>query len=120
VHRLGRIPWWDLAAFLRQAHGLGFPSRFEGFGAPVIEAMARGCPVIAADSTALPEVVGDAGILVDPDDEPSWTRELVRLLDDPAHHARLVKAGHERAAQFSAVASAEALLRAYREVLSAP
>jgi alpha-1,3-rhamnosyl/mannosyltransferase len=118
VHRLGRIPWWDLAAFLRQAHGLGFPSRFEGFGAPVIEAMARGCPVIAAETTALPEVVGDAGVLVDPDDVEAWSRELLRLLDDPEHHAALVKAGHERAAQYSAVASAEALLRAYREVLS--
>jgi alpha-1,3-rhamnosyl/mannosyltransferase len=118
VHRLGRIPWWDLAAFLRQAHGLGFPSTFEGFGAPVIEAMARGCPVIAADSTALPEVVGDAGVLVDAEDVDGWARALLRLLDDPEHHAALVKAGHERAAQFSAVASAEALLRAYREVLS--
>jgi alpha-1,3-rhamnosyl/mannosyltransferase len=118
VHRLGRIPWWDLAAFLRQAHGLGFPSRFEGFGAPVIEAMAGGCPVIAAETTALPEVVGDAGVLVDPDDVEAWSRELLRLLDDPEHHAALVKAGHERAAQYSAVASAEALLRAYREVLS--
>jgi alpha-1,3-rhamnosyl/mannosyltransferase len=118
VHRLGRIPWWDLAAFLRQAHGLGFPSRFEGFGAPVIEAMARGCPVIAANTTALPEVVGDAGVLVDPDDEQAWSRELLRLLDDPAHHARLVESGRKRAEQFSAVASAEALLRAYREVLS--
>jgi alpha-1,3-rhamnosyl/mannosyltransferase len=118
VHRLGRIPWWDLAAFLRQAHGLGFPSRFEGFGAPVIEAMARGCPVIAADATALPEVVGDAGVLGDSDVEPAWTREMVRLLDDPAHHADLVERGRKRAEQFTAVTSAEALLTAYREVLS--
>ncbi len=118
VHRLGRIPWWDLAAFLRQAHGLGFPSRFEGFGAPVIEAMARGCPVIAADSTALPEVVGDAGVLIDADDVEAWSREITRLLEDEAHHADLVARGHQRAARFSAVASAEALLAAYREVLS--
>jgi glycosyltransferase involved in cell wall biosynthesis len=118
VHRLGRIPWWDLAAILRQARGLGFPSRFEGFGAPVIEAMARGCPVVAADSTALPEVVGDAGVLVDADDQAAWTTELLRLLDDDEHHARLVAAGRARAAQFSAVASAEALLAAYHEVLS--
>ncbi len=117
VHRTGRIPWGDLAALLRQAHGLGFPSRFEGFGAPVIEAMARGCPVVAADTTALPEVVADAGVLVDPDDVDAWTVELLRLLDDDAHHAALVAAGRARAAQFSAVASAEALLKAYREVL---
>jgi alpha-1,3-rhamnosyl/mannosyltransferase len=117
VHRTGRIPWGDLAALLRQAHGLGFPSRFEGFGAPVIEAMARGCPVVAADATALPEVVADAGVLVDPDDQDAWTTELLRLLDDEGHHAALVTAGRARAAQFSAVASAEALLKAYREVL---
>ncbi len=83
VHRLGRIPWWDLAAILRQAHGLGFPSRFEGFGAPVIEAMARGCPVIAADATALPEVVGDAGVLVEPDDLDAWSTELLRSAGRP-------------------------------------
>ncbi len=118
VHRLGRIPWGDLAALLRQARGLGFPSRFEGFGAPVIEAMARGCPVIAADNTALPEVVGDAGVLIDADDTEAWSKELVRLLEDEAHHADLVARGRERASAFTAVASAEALLRAYREVLS--
>jgi alpha-1,3-rhamnosyl/mannosyltransferase len=70
----------------------------------VIEAMARGCPVIAADATALPEVVGDAGVLVEPDDQEAWATELLRLLDDPEHHARLVAAGLERAGQFSAVA----------------
>ena len=118
VHRLGRIPWGDLAALLRQARGLGFPSRFEGFGAPVIEAMARGCPVIAADNTALPEVVGDAGVLIDADDTEAWSKELVRLLEDEGHHADLVARGRERASTFTAVASAEALLRAYREVLS--
>ena len=63
-------------------------------------------------------MVGDAGVLIDSDDVEAWTRELVRLLEDEAHHADLVVRGHERAAQFSAVASAEALLRAYREVIS--
>jgi alpha-1,3-rhamnosyl/mannosyltransferase len=80
--------------------------------------MARGCPVIAANVTALPEVVADAGVLVDPEDQAAWTTELLRLLDDEGHHAALVAAGRARAAQYSAVASAEALLAAYREVLS--
>ena len=120
VHRLGRVPWGDLAAILRQARVLGFPSEFEGFGAPVIEAMARGCPVVAADATALPEVVADAGVLVDPHDLGAWSTELLAMIDDDAHHAAYVAAGRERAARFSAAASAEALLAAYREVLAAP
>lgn len=118
VHRLGRVPWGDLAAMLRQARVLGFPSSFKGFGAPVIEAMARGCPVVAADTTALPEVVADAGALIDPDDLGAWADELVRVIDDDEHHAALVAAGLDRAAAYSAVASAEALLAAYREVLA--
>jgi glycosyltransferase involved in cell wall biosynthesis len=118
VFRLGRIPWPDVEALMRRARALTFPSRFEGFGAPVIEAMARGCPVVAADATALPEVVAAAGVLVDPDDQEGWAREMLALLDDEARRSRLVDAGYRRASEFSAVASADALLAAYREVLA--
>jgi glycosyltransferase involved in cell wall biosynthesis len=118
VFRLGRIPWPDVEALMRQAAALAFPSRFEGFGAPVIEAMARRCPVLAADATALPEVVGDAGVLIDPDDVSAWAHEMLAVLDDDAHRTRLVEAGVRRAADFTALASADALLAAYREVLA--
>jgi len=73
---------------------------------------------IASNEPILRQVLADAGVLIDADAVESWTREIVRLLEDEAHHADLVARGHARAAQFSAVASAEALLAAYREVLS--
>ncbi|MCU1454949.1 MAG: glycosyl transferase, group 1, partial [Acidimicrobiales bacterium] len=66
VHRTGRIPRADLDALFDSASVLACPSRFEGFGAPVLEAFGHGCPVVAARSTSLPEVVGDAGLLVPP------------------------------------------------------
>lgn len=77
VDVLGRVPSVELARLYRTAAALVFPSRYEGFGLPVLEAMAAGCPVAAARSGALPEVVGDAGVLFDPDD-PAAIAEGVR------------------------------------------
>src|SRR3712207_8431259 len=64
VRRTGRVPAADLERLYLDAVALVMPSRYEGFGAPVVEAMQRSCPVVAANVTALPEIVGDAGILV--------------------------------------------------------
>src|SRR5690606_16446465 len=89
VHRLGRVPRADLDALLAGAVALAFPSRYEGFGVPVLEAMALGCPVAAADATALPEVVGDAGLLVGPDDVAGWAEALGRLSGDAGERRRL-------------------------------
>ncbi len=82
VHFPGRIDEADKPALYSSAIALVYPSRFEGFGLPPLEAMACGCPVIAADATSLPEVVGDAAILVPPDDETGWTTAMRRLLDE--------------------------------------
>jgi alpha-1,3-rhamnosyl/mannosyltransferase len=117
VRRLGRIPRADLDVLLQSAVALTFPSRFEGFGAPVLEAMAYGCPVIAADVTALPEVIGDAGVLVGPDDIEGWARAMLGLLADDHRRAELAAAGRARAEAFTWERAAGALAEAYRQAL---
>lgn len=114
VRRTGRIGWDDLHALYALATVVAVPSRFEGFGAPALEAMAAGVPVVAADATALPWVVGDAGVLVAVGDEGAWAEALARLLDDPGERRRLIAAGHDRAATFTWERSAAALAAAYR------
>jgi glycosyltransferase involved in cell wall biosynthesis len=118
VVRPGRVPDDDRDGLYRLATVTAFPSLYEGFGAPVLEAMAFGCPVVAADATALPEVVGDAAVLVEPFDEHAWTAALTRVLGDTAERDRLAAAGKARAARFTAVASAHALVAAYRLALA--
>jgi alpha-1,3-rhamnosyl/mannosyltransferase len=115
--RTGRVSAADRDALLRSADAVVFPSRYEGFGAPVLEAMAVGTPVLASAATALPEVVGPAGLLLDPDDAPAWADAIERVLDDPSLRTSLVEAGHDRARTFTAAHSAQALARAYRRLL---
>jgi alpha-1,3-rhamnosyl/mannosyltransferase len=114
VIRPGRVHDADRDGLYRVATVMAFPSLYEGFGAPVLEAMALGCPVVAANTTALPEVVGDAGVLVDPASAEEWRDALARLLDDDAERGRLGEAGRQRAARFTPATSAQALLDAYR------
>ncbi len=118
VHRLGRVPRSDLDALLDGACALTFPSRYEGFGAPVLEAMARGCPVVAASATALPEVVGEGGLLLAPDDVGGWAAAMIDLLDHPDRRRALSRAGLERARTFTWHRSAEILLDCYRDALA--
>ena len=117
VKWLGFVPGEDLDALYREAAGLVFPSRFEGFGAPVLEAMARGCPVIAANATALPEVVEDAGRLISPDNVDQWTDAMDELLTDDETRKSFMKAGVERASLFTWEHAAGVLEDAYRHVL---
>lgn len=117
VRRLGYVPALDLDALYDQATALVFPSRFEGFGAPVLEAMSRGCPVIAADATALPEIVGDTGCLASPDNTDQWTQTMSQLLEDDEQRSGLAKAGLERARSFTWSRSADILEDAYRHAL---
>jgi alpha-1,3-rhamnosyl/mannosyltransferase len=117
VLRTGRIPRADLDALYRGAVALVFPSRFEGFGLPVLEAMARDCPVVAADATALPEVVDEAGLLVEPGDADAWAAAIVSLLGDDALRSHLVDAGRRRAAHYAWETAAAELERLYLDVL---
>jgi alpha-1,3-rhamnosyl/mannosyltransferase len=119
VVRTGRVPDADRDGLLRLADALVFPSRYEGFGAPVIEAMAVGTPVLAADETALPEVVGDGGRLLPADDAEAWAKAIDAVLSDPTERDRLVAAGRVRAAEFTSSRSAAAMVDAYRRALAA-
>lgn len=107
----------DLAGLLELASVVAVPSRYEGFGLPALEAMAVGVPVVAADTTALPEVLGSAGVLVPPGDVDAWAEALDRLLVDPAERVRLGEAGRARAAGFSVAANAEGMVDLYRRAL---
>jgi len=112
----GYVAGVDKAALLAGASGLAYPSIHEGFGLPVLEAMAAGVPVLASNVSSLPEVAGDAALLVDPGNEEEIAHGLSRLLSDEELRARLSEAGPARAAAFTwertARATAEAIRRA--------
>ena len=118
VKRLGYVPGRDLDALYQEATAVTFASRFEGFGAPILEAMSRGCPVIGANATAVPEVLTDAGILCSPDNAEEWAQMMAEMIEDEEQRQRLVKAGRERAADFTWTASAGILEDAYRFVMA--
>ena len=117
VKRLGHVPMGDLDALYHEAVAMTFPSRFEGFGAPVLEAMSRRCPVVASDATALPEVVGDAGLLVSPDNVDEWCQAMSDLIENQEERTSLAKAGLERAREFTWETSADILEDAYARAL---
>lgn len=118
VHLLGFVSSEQLTALYGEATMVAFPSRFEGFGLPVVEAMSAGCPVIAASATALPAVVGSGGVLVDPDDVDGWAQEISGLLGDSAARRALSEAGVARARELAAFDPLEPLLGAYRRAVA--
>ncbi len=107
----GYVAKQELAELYRGAAALVFPSRYEGFGLPVIEAMASGTPVVAAPDPALQEIAGDAAVFVEPSELAAGIRQAL------AERDRLVEAGLRRAAQFSWDETARRTLAVYREVL---
>jgi glycosyltransferase involved in cell wall biosynthesis len=114
VRRLGRVQSARLHRLLRGAVGLVYPSRYEGYGLPISEAMALGCPVIASGTTALPEVVGGAGLLVEPDDVDGWGAAMLRFLGDEDLRSALIGAGHERINSLTPAETAGRMVQAYR------
>jgi len=112
----GLVPDADLPALYREAEIFVYPSLFEGGGLPVLEAMAAGAPVVASKTTSLPEIVGDAGWLVDPLDVDDIARALVRLAADPELRETLRAKGRARARTMTWTSAARAMLRVYEDL----
>ena len=106
----------ELRALYEHAACLLFPSKTEGFGLPPMEAMSLGCPVMAASSGALPEILGSAAVFLDHQDPAAWAKGAALLACDEAYRDRLVTAGRARAQQFRWRDSAERLLTIIEEV----
>jgi glycosyltransferase involved in cell wall biosynthesis len=117
VRFLGFQPHETLAAFYRLARAFAFPSLYEGFGLPPLEAMACGAPVVTSNVSSLPEIAGGAAILVDPYDPASIADGIERAVTDEALRAELIERGFARARQFSWTQSVAAIHRIYMEVL---
>ena len=113
VEVLGRVPTERLVDLYRSASALVYPSLFEGFGIPIVEAFATGCPVAAADATSIPEVAGDAAVLFDPGDPAAIASAVERLLSDPEPY---VQRGLERARRFTWATAGDAHAAVYREL----
>lgn len=111
----GYVPEPDLPALYTGALCFVYPSYFEGFGLPPLEAMSCGTPVLAGDRTSLPEVVGDAGVLVNPFDTDAIGAGLARLIDDEELRAHLSRRGLERAALFDWKDTARRTLQVYEQ-----
>jgi glycosyltransferase involved in cell wall biosynthesis len=116
VRFLGYVPDDQLAVLYRLAAVFAFPSLYEGFGLPPLEAMASGTPVVVSNVSSLPEVVGDAAVLVDPHDVSSIVDGLRLVLTDPARAEEMRRKGLERAREFSWERSVARTLEVYRRV----
>jgi glycosyltransferase involved in cell wall biosynthesis len=120
VAELGYVDDDTLAALYRSATMLAFPSRYEGFGLPVLEAMSYGTPVVASNASAIPEVGGDAICYVEPGDVAGLAAAILRVADDSAYASDLRRRGLARAAEFSWQRTAEMTLEVLTRVAFPP
>ncbi len=116
VRFLGRVSDYDLVTLYSLADVFAFPSFAEGFGLPPLEAMACGLPVITSNTTSLPEVVGDAALLVDPHDTEEISHAIMRILADKNLQEDLRSKGYERVKQFTWEESARKMLSIYQQL----
>ena len=114
VEARGNLDFAELPALFQRASALVFPSLYEGFGQPILEAMASGCPVACSNAASLPEIAGDAARLFDPLDPQAIAAATLEVLESPADWA---ERGVRRAAEFTWEATARATDAVYRELL---
>lgn len=117
VRFIGFVDDGDLPALYNAASLFVFPSLYEGFGLPVLEAMACGTPVVSSNASSLPEVTGDAAVQLSPHDEAAWTGAMLRVINDRALRNRLIATGHSQAQRFRWSGAARKLLELYGRVL---
>jgi len=117
VHFLGFVADADLPMLYNAASLFVYPSLYEGFGLPVLEAMACGIPVVASNQSALPEVVGEAGLLIDPRDVEAIAAAMSRILSEPALRHHLAQIGLKQAAKFAWPDMAAKLLNLYQKIV---
>jgi glycosyltransferase involved in cell wall biosynthesis len=119
VRFLGFVPFETLRAFYTAASVFAFPSLYEGFGLPPLEAMATGTPVVTSSVSSLPEVVGDAAVIVNPENVFDIARGLRDALVDTELRAHLIDAGYRQARAFDWKRTAKQVLEVYRDVVAA-
>jgi glycosyltransferase involved in cell wall biosynthesis len=117
IHHLDYLSSDQVALFYTKADLFAYPSHYEGFGLPPLEAMTLGTPVIVANTSSLPEVVGDAAIQVPPTDIEAWAEALAQLTQDTTLRQTLITKGHHQAQHFSWQRTAQQTLAAYRTLL---
>ena len=120
LRRLGYVPQDDLPVLYAGAHAFAYPSLYEGFGLPLLEAMASGLPALSSHRSSLPQVAGDAALLIDPEDIDDLTAGLERLLSDEPWRAVARDRGMEQARRFSWDRCVEETIAVYRRLLEEP
>jgi glycosyltransferase involved in cell wall biosynthesis len=118
IHFTGFVDDNDLAAIYSDSIGFIFPSLYEGFGLPLLEAMQCGCPVISSNTSSLPEVVGEAGILVAPTDKDALCGAIVKLYSNTDLQSQYSQSSIERAALFSWQKTVNATLAIYEQIVA--
>ncbi|MFQ5796088.1 MAG: glycosyltransferase family 4 protein, partial [Candidatus Bipolaricaulia bacterium] len=116
VHFMGKIPYEEVNNLHRNADVFVHPSTLESFGLPVLEAMACGAPVIGSNRCSVPEIIGDAGLIVDPDDIEELAKAIYRVLTDQELRERLIQKGYERVKMFTWEKAAEEMLKVFKEI----
>ena len=118
VHILNGVGFKELPSIYQQAEVFAYPSRYEGFGIPVLEALCSGVPVIAATGSCLEEAGGDAAIYIDPDDSHALAEAVKEITSNTSMKVDMIEKGYAHAEQFTDDSLAETLMGIYKEVLS--